>query len=168
MKTAEEIKAPKVMKGYQDAPAPKIGPEPAPGELDEMGQLKQLWGHYVKEKYKGRDPLEINPAEEGVKAEEAARSKYALEMMNREEGSAGYKEIEKIIAGIKTDATKKAEWERKMGEEDQKMAQGFFKEKLKAAKPKGPKPGDPGQRRGRAEVHRTRPLWRKFLGRTTN
>jgi hypothetical protein len=131
-KTAEGLPGdPTVMKGYDPALDQKtIGPEPKPGELDEMGQFKTFWGHYVNDKYKGRDPLTVNPSEEGMKAEEAARSKYALELMNRDPGSVDYKKYEKLITEAKTDAMKKAEWERKMGEEDQKMAHGFFQTKL--------------------------------------
>lgn len=130
MATAKEIGAPKVMKGYQEQ-APEFGPMPKEGELDEMKEFKGFWKTYVGEHYKGQDPLEINPAEEGVKAEEAAKSKYALELMNRDPGSADYKSYEKLISEAKKDAVSKAEWRRRMGEEDRKMSQAFFKEKWK-------------------------------------
>lgn len=131
-KTAQELGAPNVMKGYDPAldQAKAIGPEPKPGELDEMSQLKQLWGHYVADKYQGIDPTTINPAEEGMKAGEAARNKYALELLNRTPGSVDYKQYEKLIADAEKNAEKNAEWQRRMGEEDKKMAQDFFKSKL--------------------------------------
>ena len=144
MKTAQDLKAPRIMKGYRDQP---IGPEPQPGELDDLEKFNSFWGHVVKTKHKGRDPLSINPAEEGIKAEEEARNKYALELMNKDPRSVDYKQYEKLITAAKSDAMKKAEWERRIGEEDRKMAYGFFKEKMaaerKAAennKPKGPSP----------------------------
>lgn len=138
MKTAQDLKAPRIMKGYQDQP---IGPEPKPGELEDMDKFNSFWGHVVKTKHKGRDPLSINPAEESIKAEEEARNKYALELMNRDPRSVDYKKYEKLITAAKTDAMKRAEWERRIGEEDRKMALGFFKQKMAAErKAKGPNP----------------------------
>ena len=144
MKTAKEIGAPRIMKGYRDQP---VMPEPKSEDLDDMEKFNSFWGHVVKTKYKGRDPLSINPAEESIKAEEEARNKYALELMNKDPRSADYRQYEKLITVAKGDAMKKAEWERRMGEEDRKMAHGFFKEKIaaerkaaEANKPKGPNP----------------------------
>lgn len=135
VKTAEELGAPRVMRGYDPAldqtKRPDIGPEPKQGELDEMGQFNQFWNHYVTEKYGGKDLTQINPAEEGLKAEEELTRKYGLELLNRE-GTADYKKYEKLIEEGKKDAIKAAEWKRTGAMEDKRMAKDFFKQKLKA------------------------------------
>jgi len=141
MAEAKAIRAPRIMKGYQEPPPepppePAIGPEPPDGELDEMSQLGQLWDTHVSRRYGGKDPLKINSAEEGMRAEEAARAKYMPEMMGFAEGSHGYRAREKLISEAKRDATKIAEARRKMGEEDHRQAVSVWREKLKENKPK--------------------------------
>ena len=132
MKTAKEIGAPKIMRGYTDEerPAP-IGPRPGEGELDEMRKFNDFWDHHAKENYPSGDPLKITPAEEGMKAEEVARNKYALELMNREPGSADYKGYEKLISEAKKDAIQKAEWQSRIAQEDKKQARVFFMDRMK-------------------------------------
>ena len=138
MARAKEIGAPQVMKGYRDEevkPASTFdpgktgfGPEPKDGEVNHMKKFGEYWNHHVGEVWKGTDPLTINPAEEGVKAEEEARKKYALELLQNPTGSVDYKKYEGLIAEAKKDATKRAEWQRTMGEQDYKKAKGFFDE----------------------------------------
>jgi hypothetical protein len=136
MEEAREIGAPKVMKGYRDEDVPQpspfgpgqYGPEPKAGELDEMKKFKSFWGTHVNEHYKGRDPLTVNPAEEGIKAEDAARRKYAISLMAHDPKSVDYKKYEKLITDERNDAIKKAEWQRRIGEEDHRMSLDFFRQ----------------------------------------
>lgn len=136
MTKAKELGAPKVMRGYNDEPKPEaesqmgVMPKQAPRETDDLGKFKSFWQSHVKEHYQGKDPLALNPAEEGIKAEEEARRKYAVSLLAHDPGSVDYKKYEKLISDTRNDAIKKAEWQRKIGEEDHKMSQDFFKKAI--------------------------------------
>ena len=145
MKTAEELGAPRVMKGYQEPePRAAVGPEPKPGELDELGQFKDFWGHVVNEKWAGEDPTEINPEEIGFRKREELQKKYYHELFMNDSGSQEYKKYEKLIEQGAKDAEKIAERKRLGALEEKKIAHGFFKEKMtaerKAADASQPKP----------------------------
>ena len=133
-KTAQDIGAPTVMKGYDPAldqakPA-AVGPEPKPGELDDFSKAQGFWKHVVDTEYGGADPTKINPAEVGMLKRAELQKKYDLELFNRGAGTTEYKDIQKHIDQQVKDAESVAERQRAGAAEKMKEVIGFAKSQL--------------------------------------